>query len=414
MTNNPYALSEGKKMMLRKWAIQTTLRVVATTRCFSTNVDDGSCSNSSNEVLIPVQQRPAIALIFDTETTGHANFREPASHFSQPDLVQLGFILVDTSTWKKQLQLSMLIQPTAGLTKDIDPGAQAVHGITKQDCELYGVPLPTALQVLMDALAKADCVVAHNLRFDRAVIETALFRSGMILPPQESSKNAWTELSSMPHRSVCTMQACIDVLRLPSGRSSYKWPSLSECYTHFTKQPELQDAHDALADANACMTIFRNLLEQQLIPPIPLRVPIETSTTSSVVQEATAATAVPVPVVDSVESPPATTSRPSMMMISSTTVDAATLDAFRQSVVSGELLVQAIPDRRVIVVTGNTYQYKDVLKLWGGRWDGIGRVWTFADGHNAAKLQDLRDLIIPAPGIIVPAPLLSEETPRSE
>jgi DNA polymerase III subunit epsilon len=394
--------------MLRKWALQTTLRVVATTRCFSTNVDDGSCSNSSNEVLPPPQQRPVIALIFDTETTGHANFREPASHFSQPDLVQLGFILVDTSTWKKQLQLSLLIQPTTGLTKDIDPGAQAVHGITKQDCELYGVPLPTALQVLMEALTKADCVVAHNLRFDRAVIDTALFRSGMM--ESSSKSNAWTELSSLPAHSICTMQACIDVLRLPSsGRSlSYKWPSLSECYMHFTKQPELPDAHDALADANACMIIFRSLLEQQMIPPIPLRPPRET--TSSVVQEAANAAGDPVPVVDSVESPPlATTSTTRHSMISSTTVDAATLDAFRQSVVSGELLVQAIPDRRVIVVTGNTYQYKTLLKQWGGRWDGVGRVWTFADGHNAAKLQDLRDLIIPAPGIIVPAPLLSEE-----
>ena len=61
------------------------------------------------------------ALIFDTETTGMVEFRKPPEDPSQPDLIQLGMLLVDTQDWKPRARHSLLVQLKEGVR--IDPGA---------------------------------------------------------------------------------------------------------------------------------------------------------------------------------------------------------------------------------------------------------------------------------------------------
>ncbi|MFP6639371.1 MAG: 3'-5' exonuclease, partial [Myxococcota bacterium] len=51
-----------------------------------------------------------------------------------------------------------------------------------------------------------------------------------------------------------------DLLRLPGREGQFKWPTLAEAYEHFSGQP-LQGAHDALVDSEACLTVFRGLVE---------------------------------------------------------------------------------------------------------------------------------------------------------
>jgi len=189
------------------------------------------------------------ALIFDTETTGMVQFRKPPEAPDQPDLIQLGMLLVDTSDWQPRARHSMLVQLRDGAR--IEPAAHEAHGISEDDCARYGVPAIVACSLFNQACLQADLVVAHNLSFHTSIMKTALHRLG-----------------NKPHRLegrrlVCTKEASTDVLKLP-GKYGYKWPTLAEAYRHYTGL-EIDGAHDALVDTEACLEVFRGLVQEGMI-----------------------------------------------------------------------------------------------------------------------------------------------------
>jgi DNA polymerase-3 subunit epsilon len=186
------------------------------------------------------------ALIFDTETTGMVKWREEPEHPGQPDLIQLGMLLVDTETWKSFSRHSMLVKLAEGVR--IEDGAREAHGITEEECERYGVVPAVACSLFNQLCMQADAIVAHNMSFDRSIMLTALFRLGN-KPDRMSEK-----------RLICTKEESTDVLKLPGKYDSYKWPTLAEAYRHFTGE-ELEGAHDALVDSEACLVVFRGLVE---------------------------------------------------------------------------------------------------------------------------------------------------------
>lgn len=189
------------------------------------------------------------ALIFDTETTGMVQFRKPPEDPSQPDLIQLGMLLVDTRDWEPRARHSLLVQLAPGVT--IEPAARDAHGISEEDCARYGVPSIVACSLFNQACLQADLIVAHNLSFDSSIMKTALHRIG-----------------GKPHRFdgrqlICTKEASTDVLKLP-GKYGYKWPTLAEAYRHYTGL-EIEGAHDALVDTEACLQVFRGLVQEGVI-----------------------------------------------------------------------------------------------------------------------------------------------------
>ena len=185
------------------------------------------------------------ALIFDTETTGMVQFRKPPEDPSQPDLIQLGMLFIDTVDWLPRARHSMLVQLPEGVR--IEPAAHQAHGLSEEDCARYGVPSIVACSLFNQLCLQAEIVVAHNLAFDTSIMKTALHRLGQ-----------------KPHRLdgrqlVCTKEASTDVLKLP-GQYGYKWPTLAEAYRHYTGL-EIDGAHDALVDTEACLAVFRGLVQ---------------------------------------------------------------------------------------------------------------------------------------------------------
>ena len=185
------------------------------------------------------------ALIFDTETTGMVKWKLPPEHASQPDLIQLGMLLVDTDDWVVRCRHSMLIQLAEGVS--IEPGAREAHGISEADCARYGVVALVACSLFNQLCMQADMIVAHNMSFDRSIMATALYRLGN-KPNRMDGK-----------RILCTKEASTDILKLPGQFDSYKWPTLAEAYHHFTGE-EIVGAHDALVDSEACLEILRGLV----------------------------------------------------------------------------------------------------------------------------------------------------------
>ncbi|MCP5042732.1 MAG: 3'-5' exonuclease [bacterium] len=190
------------------------------------------------------------ALIFDTETTGMVQWKEPPDHPAQPDLVQLAMLLVDRDDWSIKSRVSLIVQLAEGVT--IEPEAEATHGISAADCERFGVAPVVAVSLFNQLCMQADAIVAHNISFDQSVMLTALHRLGN--KPNRMEDKAL----------VCTKEATTEILKLP-GKYGYKWPTLAEAYRHYTGL-EIENAHDALEDTLACLEVYRALVSEGVVP----------------------------------------------------------------------------------------------------------------------------------------------------
>lgn len=172
-------------------------------------------------------------LVFDTETAGLNN----------PRLVQLGAGLYNDHG-EEMSAIDTLVQPD-GFT--IPPDATAVHGISTETAERFGVPVAVAVVLFTMMVRQADLIVAHNFSFDDRVVHGELQRMG-------SREPLWP-----PYKTFCTMKATEPICQLP-GRypGKFKSPKLSEAYRHFFNE-ELVGAHNAMVDVRGCARIHFKL-----------------------------------------------------------------------------------------------------------------------------------------------------------
>ena len=193
-------------------------------------------------------------VVYDTETSGLPNYRLPLDHPSQPYIVQLAAQLCEDDG-----------KPIAGFSLIIDNGVDipervaAVHGITTEKARKFGVPPITALLLFSSLCSNADLAVAHNIKFDKAVMDTAFARQ------YDGEKTFDTPV-------FCTMEAATPIVNLPptdrmlaAGFNKPKAPKLEECIKHFFDE-ELAGAHDAMIDLAACLRVYLHLksLEQAI------------------------------------------------------------------------------------------------------------------------------------------------------
>lgn len=177
-------------------------------------------------------------LVFDTETTGKANFNAPPEHESQPRLVQLGAQLLDEG-FVVRAEVNLIVKPD-GFT--IPTEAANVHGITTEIATKYGYPEPIVLGQFACLCQYATVLVAHNIQFDGIVK----------VHPLEID---------LPITKRCTMHEMTEVCKLPGRMGSYKWPSLAEAYSKATNGGTFEGAHDAMADVRACARVLRYLVK---------------------------------------------------------------------------------------------------------------------------------------------------------
>lgn len=189
-------------------------------------------------------------LFFDTETTGFFQDRLPVDHPDQPYIVQLAAQLCEDDG-----------EPVAGFSFIVDPGigavsiperAAAVHGITDEIAVRLGMSAEFALSAFTHLYQRADLVCAHNIKFDRGVIEAAISRH-------------YKKVMPLRKPLFCTMEAATPIINLPPtekmkavGFDKPKPPKLEECIRHFFNE-DFAGAHDAMADVTACRRVFLHL-----------------------------------------------------------------------------------------------------------------------------------------------------------
>lgn len=183
-----------------------------------------------------------LTLVFDTETTGKADFKQKHRLHIQPYLVQLGAQLYHDR--RLVAEVNILGDPSfKGDRVSIPPGATEVHGITDELIEAASFDYKLVVPIFNNLVKKADRLVAHNMEYDFLIARAMFTRIA-------ASHDALLEIPK-----VCTMKSSETVLKLP-GKYGYKWPSLDEAYRALVDADGFEGAHDAMEDVRACAAVL--------------------------------------------------------------------------------------------------------------------------------------------------------------
>ena len=206
-------------------------------------------------------------LVFDTETTGLIkNYNASMEDSSKwPHVLQLSFIVFDTNT-KEILDYSDRIIRLAD-NVDISPESIAIHQITRERSNREGIPIRQALLEFIEAMKGVDILVAHNLIFDKTLLQVELCRHKLIAnfisaaaaaAVADAAVSAQTLLAP---KEYCTMQESITLCKIPNPNkkyamsNQYKWPRLNELHKQLFKV-EPNGTHNAIADVMICLRCY--------------------------------------------------------------------------------------------------------------------------------------------------------------
>ena len=181
-------------------------------------------------------------LIFDTEATGLPSC--PSSDYQKwPRIVQIAWLLIDENRDIKSKN-SYIIKPEG---YRIPKRVIKIHGITMKKALEKGVPVEYSLHRFLTDTNFADLLVAHNVAYDYGVIRGELLRKKI-----PDFLEGYTKFCTMTSKPV------LDYCKNFRANGSRQCPSLSELYFLLFNE-KLDDAHDALIDAEACAKCFFEL-----------------------------------------------------------------------------------------------------------------------------------------------------------
>jgi len=183
-------------------------------------------------------------IFIDTETTDLPKKSGDLVQDGQARVCQLAVLLTD-DVGNALSEMCFLIKPHGWTIAD---GAAKIHGITNEKAEKYGIGAVTAFKLFADRAKHADMIVAHNIGFDKMLMEIEAAYLGEKMP-------------ELPWH--CTMEQTRDICAIPptnnmvaAGRTEFKSPKLEEAYLTVCRKSLGKNAHDAMFDVKACRDIF--------------------------------------------------------------------------------------------------------------------------------------------------------------
>ena len=209
-----------------------------------------------------------LLMAFDTETTGllpkidRSSGRPLPIISDYPLILQLSFVIYDLNTQTVVEKYNEYIRIADDAV--IPDKATEINGITHQICRVRGIPIARALTDFHRAYMSVDRVIAHNITFDRKMIEIEVHRNiGKFRSIPDITcmfNDTFNDLNDI--ETICTMAKGKDVCNIyltnEKGGRWKKSPKLSELhFTLFDYVPP--NLHDALADTMICMRCYLKL-----------------------------------------------------------------------------------------------------------------------------------------------------------
>jgi DNA polymerase III epsilon subunit-like protein len=200
-------------------------------------------------------------LVFDTETTGII----PSSITKlelMPYIVQCSFLTYDMTSHEIVHSYDNIVRVPNHV--EISKKVSSIHGITNTISQEKGVPIADILHEFSEQLQQCDVLVAHNIEFDKKMIEFECKRAQIPSP--------FTLRESL--REICTMKEGTELCNIiaTNSRGSYKkWPTLGELYNSLYGAPPREALHNSLVDVIVCLCCFLYMVTDKEISYETLR-----------------------------------------------------------------------------------------------------------------------------------------------
>jgi len=181
-------------------------------------------------------------LVFDVETTGFPKiWKAPVSKLSNwPRIVQIGWYAFDKQENCVESK-SYIVKPEGF---EIPADSVKIHGITTQFATETSREIGWILHHFAELLKSSRHVVAHNLNFDKKVVQSEFIRADI--------RDYFDKTVGL-----CTKEIGTEICKIP-GKYGYKWPTLKELYDHLFDD-KFEVSHNALNDAKAAADCFLKL-----------------------------------------------------------------------------------------------------------------------------------------------------------
>lgn len=190
-------------------------------------------------------------IVFDTETTGLPKSRY--AHIQHtwlfPYVVQLSWLVYDTGKNKIEKVEDHIIRLPEHIT--IPEESMKIHGITNEKMQEEGKLMSVVLKRFLRDLSNSKCIIAHNIEFDKKILDVECFREQYKL------------LSNYRKKEFCTMKNSIHTCKIlkknhEKFKSKFKFPKLIELHEKlFESKPN--NLHNALIDILVCFRCFYKL-----------------------------------------------------------------------------------------------------------------------------------------------------------
>jgi DNA polymerase III epsilon subunit-like protein len=191
------------------------------------------------------------SLIFDVETTGLPIGKNVPIHKTEfyPFIVQFSWMIYDNKLMKIEKISDYIIKLPDG--EIIPDSSIKIHGVTNERVKEEGVDIVKVLRKFTRDMLDSDILVAHNLEFDKSIIEVEYLRNNKI---------DW--LGRHRKKEYCTLKHSIDICKLlrkgKNGSEYFKWPKLMELHQHFYRKIP-NNLHNSLVDIFVCFRCFHQL-----------------------------------------------------------------------------------------------------------------------------------------------------------
>jgi len=190
-------------------------------------------------------------LIFDVETTGLPERNATLKNLEKyPYIVQFSWIIYDASQNKISNINDHIIELPDDITIPIE--TSNIHGITNEKMRSEGKNINNILDIFTKDMLDSNILVAHNLTFDKTIVQAEYLRNERI---------NWLGR----HRKVeyCTMKRSLNVCNIYrknayTGERRKKFPKLMELHNKlFNTVPN--NLHNSLIDVFVCFRCFHQM-----------------------------------------------------------------------------------------------------------------------------------------------------------
>lgn len=211
-----------------------------------------------------------LVLVFDTETSGlwPRNTDITQKNASYPYIVQLSFIIFDFKENTVVKSYNTYIKDLKNV--DFNGDAFRVTGITKEQCD-NGVSIVEAINEFHKYYLQVKHVVAHNLNFDKKMIQLEVIRNFEAMN-MKSINDPWILFNDTFNdlwgiQQHCTMEKgkhiCNIMIKGKYGDFK-KNPKLIELYQKlFNETPT--NLHDSIVDCMVCLKCYAKVNHDKII-----------------------------------------------------------------------------------------------------------------------------------------------------